>query len=189
MHRRTEKAPCSLGLTVRPQPGTTIHKVVGRDREEYVVSVPCQIDGRIGHELLAIAVGSAEAAKAWAAAANAGTAETTSTSAGDNWGPWIAWSGGSSCPVPLGTFVQVEKEHHGRRCRAELRIEATAFNSGIWRARSPFGEVPMVLRYRVRAPRGMSLLRRPLTASSIGYAEAPNKRPPTRNPDAADGKA
>ncbi len=170
----------SIGPTVRPQKGATIYEVIGDDREEYVVSVPCKVDGRIGCQILVITVGSAERAAAWAAAANGEGSEPPQVSTEDVWGPWFPWSGGSSCPVPLGSFVQIEKDHHGRRCRAELRIDSVTFNSPIWRARTPLGKVPMVLRYRERTPRGMALLRSNLASPPFGFAKAPNRRPTTR---------
>lgn len=94
----------------------------------------------------------------------------------DEWGPWIPWGGGLSCPVAKGFFIQVEECHRGERRRVGIRVDDGVFQSPAWRRSHPFGDAAMIVRYRVRAPRGMAALRR-LLKIEIGYAQAPNRRP------------
>lgn len=94
----------------------------------------------------------------------------------DEWGPWISWGGGSSCPVAKGFFIQVEESHRGERRRDAIRVDEGVFRSPVWQMTHPFGEAAMVLRYRVRTPYGMAALRRFLK-SEIPCAQAPNRRP------------
>lgn len=94
----------------------------------------------------------------------------------DEWGPWIPWGGGQSCPVAKGFVIQVEECYRGERRRAALRVDGGVFSSAAWWRTHPFGEAAMILRYRVRTPRGMAVLRR-LLKIEVGYAQAPNRRP------------
>ncbi|MBU3262081.1 hypothetical protein KPG71_18830 [Roseovarius sp. PS-C2] len=72
----------------------------------------------------------------------------------DEWGPWIEHVG-RGCPVPVGEYVCIEccvgyKFPSGTR-RYEFRVNEKALSWRHW---------GKILRYRIRKPRGLTILQR-----------------------------
>lgn len=68
----------------------------------------------------------------------------------EEWGPWIDHDG-KGCPIPRGTMFQAETEDRGVLA-AEICKGGRSWN---WAFRNQFDPV---IRYRVRKPRGMTVL-------------------------------
>lgn len=76
----------------------------------------------------------------------------------DEWGPWVEHIPGP-CPLIVGQFVEVIEIGRllkkRRRCG---RVSSATVSSPAWFECSPFGRFEQVLRYRIRKPRGLTIL-------------------------------
>jgi hypothetical protein len=79
----------------------------------------------------------------------------------DEWGPWLEHDR-NGCPkdVTPGVFIEVEQR---RRCGSDERKSGRATTAVCkcpqWHMKDEFGEWCLVLRYRVRKPRAMEMLK------------------------------
>ena len=76
----------------------------------------------------------------------------------EEWGPWIEHVPGP-CPLKIGEFAQAVNFGRDRVERTTSgRISAKIVQCPAWSERTPFGQWAMVLRYRIRKPRGLTIL-------------------------------
>jgi hypothetical protein len=73
----------------------------------------------------------------------------------DEWGPWIEHSG-RGYPVPPGTTVEAI-ERSGRREIVTVRWAFRSYNAWDWKT-CPDCADQHVIRYRIRKPRGLTIL-------------------------------
>lgn len=83
----------------------------------------------------------------------------------DEWGPWIEHTPGP-CPVPVGIYFEVvernrrlEDTTNSGRCTEKVR------RAPHWFEATPYGDYTMIVRYRIRTPRGMKSLTALLSTS------------------------
>lgn len=75
----------------------------------------------------------------------------------DEWGPWIDWEGGKPCPVKPGVYLgALQRFRSGDERYAEGWSHKTRDEA--WMQTTSDGHFCMVLRYRIREPRGMKAL-------------------------------
>lgn len=85
----------------------------------------------------------------------------------DEWGPLIEHVPGP-CPVPVGTYVETElRNWEDKTTQWAGRITQKLHGHGAWRATHPYGKCKLILRYRVRKPRGMAILREVLKTREV----------------------
>lgn len=89
----------------------------------------------------------------------------------EDWGPWIEHDG-NGCPLAIGTVVEAEEGLLPNKVHVHTRIGMVTetsktpgnppdfYNVWHWNEISPedYGQNLLVLRYRIRKPRGMAML-------------------------------
>lgn len=76
------------------------------------------------------------------------------------WGPWIAHDG-SGCPVPAGSFVEVEMRRFTDSIVECARLTRADTAHEVWRNVAPgypHAQWPEIRAYRVRRPFGITIL-------------------------------
>jgi len=76
----------------------------------------------------------------------------------EQWGPWVEHIPGP-CPIPLGAHCQVQCHNRdGSKPIKQGKMTERAANYPSWVMVSHTGPYNMVLRYRIRKPRGLTIL-------------------------------
>jgi hypothetical protein len=76
----------------------------------------------------------------------------------DQWGPWIEHDG-NGCPVQNGTFVEViDLGRDGDEGFHAVMVKAAHIPVSSWTMRDNHGKYRQALRYRIRKPRGLTML-------------------------------
>jgi hypothetical protein len=85
----------------------------------------------------------------------------------DEWGPWIEWAGGAPCPIGIGEYIEVvERDRYLHDTRRSGRATAATVADICWQMMDCYGPKTQIIRFRVRKPRGMQVLREALVTES-----------------------
>ncbi len=78
----------------------------------------------------------------------------------EEWGPWINHDG-SGCPVPVGTYIHaIEINCNHKTDEKEGWLSPKGYMSKCWVMKDPYGPMTQILRYRIRKPKGLTILQR-----------------------------
>lgn len=88
----------------------------------------------------------------------------------DQWTPWRSHTPGP-CPVPVGTWIQIEQDGgwRGRRTIKEGRLTQYMFDAPNW-YEDGNGYYTRITRYRIRITPGMQLLNEALKVKEVEHA-------------------
>lgn len=74
------------------------------------------------------------------------------------WGPWIEHAPGP-CPLRVGEYVQITTcDRHLKEVTQQGRVTQKVIEAGAWLEPGPYGRWVQVVRYRIRKPRGLTIL-------------------------------